>query len=193
MLSPVKAITAGALVFVLGGAFLIAQPFGQPSSVPGAATETGWAENTPFTLKFVWYDRNVRDGEAVTEGGITKVLGSCNAMGIADPSDPRLDGSLTWCTDEHDYGAVRDESTVVWTDTYRIVNDEGAWQGSTSGAMWDDPVSGERMEPGGDPIILVGEGAYEGLYAAITGPFSDTHGVIFEGAPPADPVPPTAE
>ena len=36
MLSPVKAITAGALVFALSGAFLIAQPFDQQASVPGA-------------------------------------------------------------------------------------------------------------------------------------------------------------
>jgi len=40
MLSPVKAITAGAFIFAIGGAFLIAQPFGQQqSSVPGALME----------------------------------------------------------------------------------------------------------------------------------------------------------
>jgi hypothetical protein len=39
MLSPVKTITAGALVFALGSAFLIAQPFGQQDvAVPGAET-----------------------------------------------------------------------------------------------------------------------------------------------------------
>ncbi len=37
MFSPVKAITVGTLVFAIGGAFLIAQPFGQQEgSVPGA-------------------------------------------------------------------------------------------------------------------------------------------------------------
>ena len=35
MFSPVKAITAGALVFALGGVMLIAQPFEQRGSVPG--------------------------------------------------------------------------------------------------------------------------------------------------------------
>ena len=40
MFSPVKAITAGALVFALGGVLLIAQPFDQQGgSVPGAATD----------------------------------------------------------------------------------------------------------------------------------------------------------
>ena len=36
MFSPIKAITAGVLVFALGGLFLIAQPFDQGGSVPGA-------------------------------------------------------------------------------------------------------------------------------------------------------------
>ena len=40
MFSPVKAITAGALVFAIGGVMLIAQPFDQQvGSVPGAATD----------------------------------------------------------------------------------------------------------------------------------------------------------
>ena len=39
MLSPVKAITAGAIVFAVGGVFLIAQPFGQQGSVPGAEAD----------------------------------------------------------------------------------------------------------------------------------------------------------
>ena len=36
MLSPVKAITAGALVFAIGGVFLIAQPFDQQERAGGA-------------------------------------------------------------------------------------------------------------------------------------------------------------
>ena len=54
MLSPAKAITAGALVFALGGALLIAQPFQQQGSVPGAEAEavastwvTGAIESAP--------------------------------------------------------------------------------------------------------------------------------------------------
>ena len=39
MFSPVKAITAGALVFAIGGVLLVAQPFDQQSAVPGAETE----------------------------------------------------------------------------------------------------------------------------------------------------------
>jgi hypothetical protein len=39
MFSPANAITAGALVFAIGGVMLIAQPFEQQGSVPGAATD----------------------------------------------------------------------------------------------------------------------------------------------------------
>ncbi len=39
MLSPAKAITVAALVFALGGAMLIAQPFDRQASMPGGATE----------------------------------------------------------------------------------------------------------------------------------------------------------
>jgi hypothetical protein len=39
MLSPVKAITAAALVFAIGGVMLIAQPFDQHASVPGATAD----------------------------------------------------------------------------------------------------------------------------------------------------------
>ena len=38
MLSPVKAITAGAIIFAIGGVMLVAQPFQQQGSPPGAAT-----------------------------------------------------------------------------------------------------------------------------------------------------------
>ena len=51
MFSPVKAITAGALVFAVGGLLLIAQPFDQPGvGVPGAQS-TG--DDGGFTLTVV--------------------------------------------------------------------------------------------------------------------------------------------
>ena len=41
MFSPVKAVTTGVIVFAIGGAFLIAQPFEQQGSVPGATGDAG--------------------------------------------------------------------------------------------------------------------------------------------------------
>ena len=57
-----------------------------------------------------------------------------------------------------------------------------------------DPESGDKIETG-EVVILVGEDGYEGLYAAMTflPNWSDARGVIFEGAPPAAPVPPSVE
>jgi len=52
MFSPAKAITAGALVFAIGGVLLIAQPFGQQSSVPGAAIDGAGLEPASVTGTF---------------------------------------------------------------------------------------------------------------------------------------------
>jgi hypothetical protein len=61
-------------------------------------------------------------------------------------------------------------------------------------AGWLDPESGETIGTGGG-VILAGEGAYEGLYTVLTflPDWSDIRGFIFEGAPPAAPVPPPAD
>lgn len=192
MISPAKAITAGAVVFAIGAMMLIAQPLNEQSIAPGAEVGAGPTESTPFTMSFVWFDQPVQAGEEIADGGVNKTIGDCYAMGVAGPSDPRMDGAVTYCGGEHVYGEVRDESTYVWTATYRIVNDDGAWQGSHTGVVWDDP-SGERMDRGGDFVVLTGEGAYDGLYAAISLPWSDVNGVIFEGAPPVGPILPSAE
>ena len=105
-----------------------------------------------------------------------------------------MDGEVTYCTSEHVYGEDRESDTNVGTATYRIVNDEGAWQGSQTGAWWTDPASGEFVDATGNVVILTGEGAYDGLYAAMTVfPWSDIRGVIFEGAPPAGPILPSTE
>lgn len=202
MLSPVKAISVGAIAatviaFALGGVLFIAGPLGpQGDSVPGAATEAAAAEPVPFTLRFTWLNRQLREAEDLTEGGVTTSIGSCNAMRVDAATDPRIGGELTFCSDEHVYGEVRDESTLVWTDTYRIVNEEGAWQGSHGGVVWDDPGSEERWEAGGGLLIFSGVGAYDGLYAAVYFPglwSEGGRGFIFEGPPPPAPAPPAAE
>ena len=71
---------------------------------------------------------------------------------------------------------------------------KGVKEGEKEALVWvPGPTSGERMDRGGDFVILAGDGAYEGLYAALSLPWSDVHGVIFEGAPPAGPIPPSAD
>jgi len=190
MLSPVKAITAGALVFAIGGAFLIAQPFDDGDSVPGAA-EADVSEAVPFTLRFYSEQGLFRIPETTTENGIMRLEGRCGDMTVTNSTDPRLDGKVTYCFDENRYLAG---TFSISHDTYRIATEDGAWQGSSQDAAWDDPESGDRVEPG-DFILLVGEGDYEGFNAVMElgEDWPEVRGVIFEGPPPAAPVPPIDE
>ncbi|MEA2026800.1 MAG: hypothetical protein U9O18_08910, partial [Chloroflexota bacterium] len=58
MLSPVKAITAGAIIFALGGAFLIAQPFDREGGgVPGAESSEPVTVVVPGTDQ--WTDTGI--------------------------------------------------------------------------------------------------------------------------------------
>jgi hypothetical protein len=164
------------------------------SAVGVAAQEDdGTADPVFFSVRFIPSDA-VRMAEVTTEDGVTKQLGNCWAPIVVDASDPRLDGDLTFCADAHWFGALEGSPSVGF-GTYRLVNEEGAWQGSETLAEWLDPESGETMGAGGGVTILAGEGAYEGLSAVLTflPDWSDIRGFIFEGAPPAAPVPPTAE
>jgi hypothetical protein len=165
------------------------------SAVGVAAQEgdDGTADPVFFTVRFIPSDA-VRMAEVTTEDGVTKQLGNCWAPTVVDPSDPRLAGDLTVCGDAHWFGPL-EGSPSVGSGTYRLVNEEGAWHGSTATAEWLDPESGETMGLGGGVIVLSGEGAYEGLSAVLTfvPDWSDVRGFIFEGVPPAAPVPPLAE
>jgi hypothetical protein len=184
---PVRGIRSTAISILAIG--LLA---GTAVGVTGQESDESTAEPVFFTVQFIPSD-SVRGAEVTTEDGVTKQLGNCWAPIVVDPSDPRLAGDLTVCFDAHWFGPL-EASPSVASGTYRLVNDDGAWQGSIVGAEWRDPESGETMAPGGDGIVLSGEGAYEGLYAAMSfvPDWSDIRGFIFEGAPPADPVPPPA-
>jgi hypothetical protein len=157
------------------------------------AADDGSTEPVPFTVDFIPSDQ-VRQAAVTFRDGVTTELGTCWAPIVQSPSDPRLAGELTFCTDWHRFGAS-DQSPAVGMGTYRLVNDEGAWQGSSPWAEWIDPGSGETTGTSGSggAVILAGDGAYEGLSAVLTfhPNWSDIRGLIFEGDPPAAPVPPT--
>ena len=164
-------------------------------SAVGAAAqdpEAGTSEPTIFSLRLV-PSSQVRDTEVTTEDGVYKEMGTCFAPIVYNASDPRLAGDLTVCGDLHRFGAT-DGAPTVGSGTFRLVNDEGAWQGSDAWAGWTDPESGEEVEFGSGVIVLTGEGAYDGLYAVMTlSDWSDVQGFIFEGAPPAEPAPPSTD
>jgi len=92
-------------------------------------------------------------------------------------SESRLAGVMTVSQNQSQYPG----QPFFVTSTYRIWNDDGAWQGSTP-QMWD------FGEYGASSIVLVGEGTYEGLHAwmDITD-WSAINGVVFPAPPPTAP------
>jgi hypothetical protein len=101
-------------------------------------------------------------------------------------SDPRLAGtyyvSYEWDEYRGDGAPVR-----IGAATWRIENEEGAWQGSLTDAYLSD---GEGASAS---TVLIGEGAYEGLIvlweevAHFDDCVWDVQGLIVEGAAPTAP------
>jgi hypothetical protein len=182
MLSPVKAITAGALVFAIGSAFLIAQPLDQSEAVAPGAEAGEYAEPVKFTARIV-NGPAVRQPACEAVGGMTQCLGIAWSPLITDVSDPRLDGVMTVSQDQNQWPL----QPWLIMQTYRISDEDGAWQGSFPNVI----DMGDGGEFGNASVLLVGEGAYEGLYAWMdTSDWNAITGVIFSAPPPAAPVPP---
>ena len=197
MFSPTALITAGALVFASAGALLVAQQAPDEGVPPGAEAPGGVLQTVNVTLS---------PGPAITgsgsyaiEDGVT-VTSQCWTPSVISADDPRFDGSAIFCGNDlaHDRaeGGNTELGFTIGHDLYRIETDDGAWQGGTMFAEWVDPESDEDVAAG-DFILLAGEGAYDGLYAAMTwgeGAGWNLTGVVFEGALPTAPeVPESAE
>ena len=183
MFSPVKAITAGALVFALGGVLLIAQPFDQQgASVPGAATDEERAAPVEVTGTAV-EGACPGGGTSTMDGPVQKTRGwTCaNEMSM---SDPRLEGTFSraWNLDRY----VDGTGPSFGYATGRLETDGGSWLQRPRLTAW---------RGGGDAELLVfdGEDAYEGLLAVLylvggeDGVEVDLHGYIVEHEyPPSD-------
>jgi hypothetical protein len=171
MLSPVKAIIAGALVFALGGAYLIAQPFGQPAGdgLSGAEVTTQ------------------------TEAVVVTVTQECNTLARLitcefTANDPRVTGSgghvfAQTITAQEQFGVPGTELGVYVLDAW-INGPDGVWTGHSYlvGNTGTGPVNALMM--------LTGEGAYDGwsLVAFGTDPEADANheltGLMYRGSLP---------
>jgi hypothetical protein len=174
MFSPVKAITAGALVFAIGGAFLIAQPFGQQGSVPGAATDEFTAPVEVSGASWSWPQGcTAEDYEGPNElaGGDAKLLTCSSTAGMPwSMSDPRLEGTVT---------RINEESYVEWQGRPRfyvasvalnIENDGGSWRERPRTWVMPDGYVGQDTDWLVDEtIVLDGDGDYQGLVAVLRG------------------------
>lgn len=189
MLSPVKTITGAALVVAIGGVMLIAQPFQQRSSVPGAATDDP-AMAPSFFSGSIGPGRWTIFGEESSEvraDGVVVAEGPAYGEIEFDTNDPRITGTATIISTEIDHrqGATTLAPTghigAVRTTLIRIVNDEGSWEGQYMDLQIDD-LDFEIMAG-----WLTGTDAYEGLSAYFVWDFPDNalHGhITAEGPPP---------
>jgi hypothetical protein len=182
MFSPVKAVTAGAVVFALGGVLLIAQPFDrQGGIVPGAETDaqpeapvsvTGSARPGPCPQR----SKYEVVGDVLQERG-----GRCNPYWTM--SDSRLSGTATWMgtTDTYDDGSA----LSVGYRAISVENDDGVWR-EVPQVIIDFPGA---VDPETRLTVFEGEGAYQGLVAVLeateTASGATYAGFIFDrGLPP---------
>ena len=168
---------------------LIAQPFDQQVSVPGAATDDPAMAPSFFTgsISGPWTaigeETTVvrEDGVIVHEGPVWGDIGF-------NTNDPRITGTATMLKTEEDYreGVLDDSPTgevgAMRMGWFRIDNEDGSWSGPVSNLQLENPT----WEI--DSAWLTGDGAYEGLMAYIV--IEDTfviHGYITPSGPPAAP------
>ena len=110
--------------------------------------------------------------------------------GTHTATDPRFSGTHYYSWDADSYTlASGDEGPLVYGEGLRIENADGAWQGKGTGATLPDGT----MAHG--PLLLTGEGTYEGLTAFLVGMegscFINWRGIVMEI--PDAPVPATSE
>lgn len=105
-----------------------------------------------------------------------------------DVSDPRLEGAIYQRWESDGYAVPDGEAgPTVAAATWRIENDEGAWQGGQTELVLADGTQLQSL------TTLTGEGAYEGLTALMgvvgfeDGCIADIRGVIVEGVPAHEP------
>jgi hypothetical protein len=201
MFSPVKAITAGALVFAIGGAFLIAQPFGQQESiVPGADTEAVPATWVTGTVRYPSTSGCTTDPTSEVDGTVRRERGYVCGLQTWTTSDPRLTGEVAeiWNADVYDpdadvFKAHPTRNVSVITSAYDLRNEAGGWTCHSSQLAHGYGFAPVRET--GETAMCVGDGEYDGLSAILVidrGPKSVV-GLIFPGDAPPLPEPPAAE
>lgn len=191
MFSPVKALIAAALVFGIGGAFLVAQPFQQQGSVPGAQTEDiapTWVTGN------ITYAPSCSGPDIEMDGGVRRDRNYECRPQTWTASDPRFSGVVVsrWNEDVYqtDHGSVAVNMTADF-----LRNDEGGWACSASNLYEGSGLYPTHLT--GKTATCVGQGGYEGLSAILVvdeakvgHPFV---GLIFSGDIPPLPEAPASE
>jgi hypothetical protein len=170
MFSPVKAIIAGALVFALGGVFLIAQPFDpEGGSMPGApiVAQTD-AVRVTATQECSWsFPDDIQTGTCTIAASDPRVTGT------ATITQREIVKATVGDNDLETYDTVLQGAEGTWTGRHIVVFDRGITR--TAHAM----------------VVVTGDGAYEGwTFVAATAASppdgnGDFVGVLYQGPPPA--------
>ena len=190
MFSPVKAITAGAIVAALGGVMLISQPFEQRGSVPAAEGEA--IAPTWVTGNIQPVDGSCDRGTVTSDAGVSRSSYECTATWTS--SDPRLTGDAwgPWIEDAYqtDEGAIS-----VGTEAHYLQNEGGGWACSSAYVIKGVTPTVPTTD---NTLTCHGSGGYEGLTAVLiatpTGEFAlEFSGLIFSGDLPPVPEAPAAE
>ena len=179
------------LISVMGAITLLAV------STVGATAQAEEADlSTPAYVTWTAGDpTSVIDGDFDEETGEMRGL---RLEGIPlEASDPRLSGIATMVINGNVENSA-DHNAVLESRSFRIVNDEGAWNGSSWYVEAGD-TSGDEYAPLiiSETSLMIGEGAYEGLVAVVVGDYlengSEGEAVIYAfSAPPVPEIPDAA-
>jgi hypothetical protein len=169
----VAAVAAATLLLAtLGAGALVAGAQPSPSPAP---------PEDPSTMRPAWVTGTLSGGAPIgTRSGFFHTTGVTIEM-----SDPRLSGALSQVFTVVKHPVEGDDTIRLFTGEYRIENEGGSWEGSSSGmergaGPWDTVT---------DTGVLVGSGDYEGLTAYLMfdwgyAPPLTVSGAIFPGELP---------
>ncbi len=191
MLSPVKAITAGALILALGSALLIAQPSGQQGSEPAAE---GDAVDPTWITGHVQPAPSCSEPPPVADGAVLRSRDVECSPQTWTSSDPRLAGAVSRRWNSDTYQTDEGPITVEMGAAY-LRNADGGWACLNRYLGWSGM---DQADSDPETYTCVGDGDYDGLSAILVltgagGYSEDFVGLIFSGDFPPVPEPPAAE
>jgi hypothetical protein len=168
MFSPVKIVIAGALVFALGGLFLVGQPFAQQQGAqPGAESDSVGAMADVSVGPGVTYFTGT--SECTSERGDSSMVDGVTQSHLHSTceyttTDDRFNGTMEVDNTVYSFGP----DGGPWTSEEVLVSGEGAWRGTSQGVYDMYGVSplgtaGKVFHYGQSDFV--GEGAYEGYVA----------------------------